>query len=234
MKSKVLERNGSFADSDLADDVDIRVAYMSENLVALAEEGLTVLMVGALRDDCLAFRQLPSEITLSNLVSTAVVTRDAALEAARTGLRTAARPIRRAFGDESPEYRSFSVGEVSHKTVSQVETLLLTVPTIGLPFLTNAKAIAEGFNAGRLNALADLYTALFNAEAAVKTAETVALKGTRARVLAYNALNTTCSLYCAKGYDHFVEIDETLAQLFVRHPASHSSSNDTPPTPPEE
>ena len=99
--------------------------------------------------------------------------------------------------------------------------LLLTVPGIGTPFLQDPKAIAEGYTADRLAPLPGLYKALFGLEGEVGKSETAAEQATRTRVLAYNALNTKCSTYCARGYDHFVETDASKAKLFVRNPASH-------------
>jgi len=232
MKNKEPERNGSFSDADLAADCDLRADHLEAHLPALQGEGMTAGMITEFRAATLAFRRLPTEVNLSGLVTAAVDKRDAALEAARTGLRRAAKPLSRAFGDESAEYRSLQVGEVSRKTVPQVLNLLLTVPGAGAPYVDDTQAKAEGFDKERLTALQPLYDDLFKKEAAVTAAETAALKGTRARVLAYNALNTTCSAYCARGYDHFVEQDETLTSLFVRHPASQAPADDdeTPPT----
>lgn len=232
MKNKEPERNGAFSDADLAADCDLRAEHLEAHLKALQGEGMTAEMITAFRADTLAFRRLPTEVNLSGLVSAAIDKRDAALEAARTGLRRAAKPLSRAFGDESPEYRGLQVGEVSRKTVTQVLNLLLTVPTAGAPYVDDNQAKAEGFSADRLAALQPLYDDLFQLEAKVTAAETAAQKGTRARVLAYNALNTTCSTYCARGYDHFVEQDENLTSLFVRHPASQAPADDdeTPPS----
>lgn len=226
MKNKEPERNGSFSDADLAADCDLRADHLEAQLAALKGEGMTADMITDFRKDILAFRKLPTEVNLSGLVTAAVDKRDAALEAARTGLRRAAKPLARAFGDESPEYKGLNVGEVSRKNVTQVLNLLLTVPGAGAAYVNDGRAKAEGFTQERLTALQPLYDDLFEREAAVTAAETAAQKGTRARVLAYNALNTTCSSYCARGYDRFVEEDEHLAQLFVRHPASQAPRDD--------
>lgn len=220
MKDKTPLRNGSFADADLAADCDDRATALENCLAALQNEGMTAQMITDFRQETAAFRQLPTDDNLLKQVTTAVGKRDTALEAARTGLRRASQPIGRAFGTDSSEYRSFAVGEVSRKTVSEVLNLLLTVPGIGTPFLQDPKAVAEGYTADRLTPLAGLYQDLFALEGQVGKAETTAEQGTRARVLAYNALNTNCSAYCARGYDHFVEIDAYRARLFVRNPAS--------------
>jgi hypothetical protein len=229
MKNKEPVRNGTFSDADLAADCDERANNLEANLPALEGEGMTAKMITDFRADTLAFRQLPTDENLAKLVTVAVGKRDTALEAARTGLRQAAKPIGRAFGDESPEYHGLAVGEVSRKTVMQVLNLLLTVPGAGAAYIDDAKAKAEGFNEARLTALKPLYDDLFQLEAKVAAAETAAQKGTRTRVLTYNALNTTCSAYCARGYDHFVELDENLTKLFVRNPASQTVEEATPP-----
>ena len=45
-------------------------------------------------------------------------------------------------------------------------------------------------------------------------------QGTRARVLAYNALDTRCARLCARSYDHYAETDATKAKAYVRNPES--------------
>lgn len=229
MKDKTPTRNGIFADADLAADCDDRANSLESCLDELLDEGMTAQMITAFRQETEAFRQLPTDDNLLKQVTTAVDHRDTALEAARTGLRRASQPIGRAYGTESSEYHSFAVGEVSRKTVSEVLNLLLTVPGIGTPYLKDAKAVAEGYTANRLKPLPGLYQTLFTMEGEVGKAETTAEQGTRTRVQAYNALNTKCSAYCARGYDHFVETDASKARLFVRNPASHPDT--TPPAP---
>ena len=232
MKDKTPTRNGIFADADLAADCDDRANALQNCLEDLQDEGMTAQMITDFRMETEGFRQLPTDDNLLKQVTTAVGKRDDALEAARTGLRRASQPIGRAFGTDSSEYRSFAVGEVSRKTVSEVLNLLLTVPGIGTPFLKDPQAIAEGYTAERLKPLTDLYQALFALEGQVGKAETTAEQGTRTRVLAYNALNTKCSAYCARGYDHFVETDASKAKLFVRNPASHPAPA-VAPVPPQ-
>lgn len=232
MKDKTPLRNGSFADADLAADCDDHATALENCLAELKDEGMTASMVTEFRQETENFRQLPTDDNLLKQVTTAVGKRDDALEAARTGLRRASQPIGRAFGTDSSEYRSLAVGEVSRKTVTEVLNLLLTVPGIGAPFLKDAKAVAEGYTADRLTPLAGLYHTLFALEGLVGKAETTAEQATRTRVLAYNALNTKCSAYCARGYDHFVETDALKAKLFVRNPASHPAPA-VPPVPPK-
>ena len=229
MKDKIPARNGSFSDADLAADCDTHADALEANLDALKEEGMTVKMLTDFRTSITSFRGLPTADGLTKNVTAAVGKRDTALEAARSGLRRASQPIGRAFGNESAEYRSFQVGEVSRKTVTEVLNLLLTVPTVGAAYLTSPQALAEGYSEARLTPLPGLYQDLFALEAAVGKAETAAEQATRTRVLAYNALNTLCSAYCARGYDHFVELDASKAKLFVRNPAS--SADTPPPTP---
>jgi len=232
MKAKTPTRNGSFADADLAADCDDRANSLESCLNELKGEGMTAQMITDFRKETESFRQLPTDDSLLKLVTTAVGKRDDALEAARSGLRRASQPIGRAFGTESSEYHSFAVGEVSRKTVTEVLNLLLTVPSIGTPYLQDPKAIAEGYTADRLTPLPGLYQTLFTLEGQVGKAETTAEQATRTRVLAYNALNTKCSAYCARGYDHFVETDASKAKLFVRNPASHPDTA-VAPLPPQ-
>jgi hypothetical protein len=232
MKDKAPTRNGIFADADLAADCDDRANSVESCLDELTGEGMTAQMVKDFRQETEEFRQLPTDENLLKQVTTAVEHRDTALEAARTGLRRASQPVGRAYGTDSSEYHSFAVGEVSRKTVSEVLNLLLTVPGIGMPYLKDPKAIAEGYTADRIKGLDDLYHTLFAQEALVGKAATTAEQGTRVRVLAYNALNTKCSAYCARGYDHFVETDASKAKLFVRNPASKVAAAVVPPVPP--
>ena len=229
MKDKAPERNGAFTDADLAADCDDRATACETYAKALAEEGLKPEMMVEFRAQILAFRKLPTDDNLAKQATAAVEDRDAALEAARTGLRKASQPIGRAYGNESPEYRSFDVGEVSRKPVAVVLNLLQTVPGVAAAYLTDAKALAEGFGPARLAPLPGLYQTLFDHEAAVGRLDTTAQLGTRTRVLAYNALNTRCADLCAKGYDHFVETDALAAKAFVRHPASHPAAPVVPP-----
>ena len=231
MKDKTPLRNGSFADADLAADCDDRANALESCLDELKSEGMTAQMIKDLRQETADFRRLPTDENLLKLVTSAVNKRDTALEAARTGLRRASQPIGRAFGTDSSEYHSLAVGEVSRKTVTEVLNLLLTVPDIGTPFLQDPQAVAEGYTADRLAPLAGLYQDLFELEGLVGKAETAAEQGTRTRVLAYNALNTKCSAYCARGYDHFAETDASKAKLFVRNPASHPAPAGAPVPP---
>ena len=229
MKDKAPVRNGSLSDAELAADCDDRATACETYAVALTEEGLTPALVVNFRKENAAFRKLPTDDNLAKQATAAVEDRDAALEAARTGLRKASQPIGRAYGDESPEYRSFDVGEVSRKSVPVVLNLLQTVPGVAAAYLTDAKALAEGFGPARLAPLPGLYQELFDREAAIGRLETAAQLGTRTRILAYNALNTRCADFCAKGYDHFEETDALAAKAFVRHPASHPAAPVVPP-----
>ena len=92
---------------------------------------------------------------------------------------------------------------------------------MGAAFVDEKQAQDQGFSAARLAALAPLYAGLFEHEGQMHAAETARTAATRARVRAYNALNTEFSSQCARGYDHFMETDQQKAQLFVRNPASH-------------
>ncbi len=223
MKDQESQRNGSFADADLATECAEKLAALTANLAALADEGLTPAMLTAFEQLIAAFQALPTDENLLYAIGTNTTKRDAALEAARTGLRQVAQPIGRAFGDQSPEYRSLAIGEVTRKSVPETLQALLTVPAVGAAYVADPKAVDQGFSAARLAALAPLHAALFDWEGKLHAAATARTAATRARVLAYNALNAQCSDLCARGYDHFVEIDQQKAQLFVRNPASHAA-----------
>ncbi|MDQ2792679.1 MAG: hypothetical protein M3Y12_01525 [Bacteroidota bacterium] len=231
MKNQEPQRNGSFADADLATECIEKHDALSDNLKALADEGLKAAMLTAFRQQITAFQALPTDENLLYSIGTNTTRRDAALEAARTGLRQVSQPIGRAYGDQSPEYRSLAVGEVTRKTVPEVLQALLTVPAVGAAFVDDARAVDQGFSQARLTALAPLYAELFEWEGKMHAAATARTAATRARVLAYNALNTLCSDYCARGYDHFVETDRQKAQLFVRHPTGYAAPAG-PPVPP--
>jgi len=232
MKDQDPQRNGSFPDADLATECIEKFEALTANLTALGEEGLTAAMLTAFKASIAAFQVLPTDENLLYAIGSNTTKRDAALEAARTGLRRVSQPIGRAYGDQSPEYRSLGIGEVTRKSVAETLQVLLTAPTVGAGFVDDEKATKEGFSAARLEALTPLYAELFAAEGKMHAAETARLAGTRVRVLAYNALNTLCSSLCARGYDHFVELDKQKAQLFVRVPASHPAPAVVPPKPP--
>ncbi|WP_210517649.1 hypothetical protein [Hymenobacter terricola] len=229
MKDQEPQRNGSFADADLATECTAKLAALTDNLKALADEGLTPAMLTAFEKQITAFQALPTDENLLYTVVKSTAKRDAALEAARTGLRQVSQPIARAYGNESPEYRSLAIGEVTRKTVPETLQVLLTAPGVGTVFVDDKQAQDQGFSAARLAALAPLYADLFACEGKMHAAETARTGATRSRVLAYNALNTECSSQCARGYDHFVELDASKARLFVRNLAGHADT--APPTP---
>ena len=232
MKAQEPQRNGSFSDADLATECREKFDALTANLTALAVEGLTAAMLTEFQVRIGAFQALPTDENLLYGVAANTTRRDEALEAARTGLRRVAQPIARAYNDQSPEYRSLGIGEVTRKTVPETLQVLLTAPAAGAVFEADDKAIKEGFTKARLDALGPLYADLFATEGRMHAAETARLAGTRARVLDYNTLNTMCSALCARGYDHFVELDEQKAQLFVRRPAPTVAPAAVPPAPP--
>jgi hypothetical protein len=229
MKSQEPQRNGSFTDVDLATECTKKYGALLDNLEQLTNEGLTEKMLRDFKEEIAAFQALPTDENLLYAIVGCTAKRDAALEAARTGLRRVLQPIGRAYGDQSPEYRSLAIGDVSRKSVAEVEKVLLTAPVSGANFTADDKAKAEGFSAERLTALAPLYADLVERGRLVHAAETARTAATRARVLTYNALNTNCSSLCARGYDHFVETDQQKAQLFVRYPAGHPGGGAVPP-----
>ncbi|WP_046245941.1 hypothetical protein [Hymenobacter terrenus] len=220
MKDQEPQRNGSFADADLATECSEKLAALTANLAALGVEGLTAAILTDFGQAIAAFQALPTDENMLYTIGISTGKRNTALEAARTALRQVAQPIGRAYGDQSPEYRSLGIGELTRKSVPDTLQLLLTVPAIGAAFVQDPKAVDQGFSETRLTALAPLYAELFKWEGKMHTAETDRTTATRTRVLAYNALNTLCSSLCARGYDHFVEIDAAKAHLFVRNPAS--------------
>lgn len=231
MKDQEPQRNGNFTDADLATECTDKFAALTDNLKALADEGLAPAMLAAFDKQIAAFRALPTDENLLYAIVTNTTKRDAALEAARTGLRQVAQPIARAYGDQSPEYRSLAIGEITRKSVPETLQVLLTAPGVGAAFVDDKQAQDQGFSAARLAALAPLYADLFAHEGKMHAAETARTAATRARVLAYNALNTACSSLCARGYDHFMESDQQKAQLFVRNPASHPEAAVAPVPP---
>ncbi|MDB5233171.1 MAG: hypothetical protein JWR44_164 [Hymenobacter sp.] len=232
MKNQEPQRNGSFSDADLSTECVEKLEALAANLVALVEEGLTQPMLDDFKGRIATFQALPTDENLIYAIATNTAKRDTALEAARTGLRKVLQPISRAYGDQSPEYRSLAIGDVSRKTVAEVEQVLLTAPVAGAVFVEDERAVKEGFTAARLEALAPLYAELFAWDGKMHAAETARTAATRARVLDYNALNTQCGGLCARGYDHFMESDQQKARLFVRVPASHPAPGVVPPVPP--
>jgi hypothetical protein len=228
MKNEEPQRNGSLADANLIADCRERAGSLRDHLPALTSEGLTAAQLDAFDALTDAFEQLPTDVSFQGTISVEREYRDVVLEACRTALRRAVQPIDRAYGNRSPQYKRFGVGEVSDKTVAEVLRLLRTVPDVGADFLADTKALAEGFGPDRLTALADLHEDLEKSESKLDKAENARLVATRTRVLAYNTLNTTCAGHCARGYDKFVETDATLAHLFVRDPASETPSAGPP------
>jgi hypothetical protein len=219
MKDPEVIRQNALSDADLVADCRRRSAQARQDLAALQAEGVTAADLDLLDQEAAAFEKMPADDALEYARVALRQTRDEALEAGRTALRTVLNPVRRAYGDTSPQLRRFGAGRLADASVAEVLNLLQDAQTTGTAYLTDPNTAAEGFTQARLNGLAPAHAALRAAQQQYLDADQARQQGTRARVLAYNALDTRCARLCARSYDHYAERDATKAKAYVRNPA---------------
>lgn len=116
IKDQEPQRNGSFPDADLATEGADKLAALTDNLKALAEEGLSPAVITAFGKQIATFRTLSTDENLLCAIGTNTAKREAALGAARTGLWQVSQSIARPYGNESPEYRSLTINEITRKS----------------------------------------------------------------------------------------------------------------------
>jgi hypothetical protein len=219
MKDPEVLRQNALSDADLVADCRRRSSQARLDLADLQAEGVSAADLDRLEQEATAFEKMPSDDALEYARVALRQTRDEALEAGRTALRTVLSPVRRAYGDTSPQLKRFGAGRLADASVADVLNLLQDAQTTGTPYLTDPKTTAEGFTQARLDGLAPAHAALRAAQQQFLDADQTRQQGTRARVLAYNALDTRCARLCAQGYDHYAERDATKAKAYVRNPA---------------
>lgn len=219
MKDPEVVRQNKISDAELVADCRRRSAQARHDLADLQAEGVSAADLDSLDQEATAFEQLPSDDALEYARVALRQTRDDALEAGRSALRTVLSPVRRAYGDTSPQLKRFGASRLADASVADVLNLLQDAQTTGATYLTDPKTTAEGFTQARLDGLAPAHAALRTAQQQFLDADQTRQQGTRARVLAYNALDTRCARLCARGYDHYSERDATKAKAYVRDPA---------------
>ncbi len=219
MNDTPVNRQNALSDADLVADCRARISQARRDLADVQAEGITAADLAAFEAEATAFEQDPGDADFLYTQQAKREERDAVLEAARTVLRDVLGPIRRAYGDASPQYKRFDAGRLADTSVPDILNLLTDAASTGSGYLTDTKALKEGFNQARINALMPAHAALQTAETAFKNAAQARLEGTRARTLAYNALDTRCAQLCARGHDYYVERNATKARAYVRNPA---------------
>jgi len=219
MKDPEVLRQNNISDADLVADCRQRLGQARLDLADLQAEGVTGADLAAFEQATTAFEQLPADDALEYARVALRQTRDDALEAGRAALRTVLSPVRRAYGDTAPQLKRFGAARLADASVADVLNLLQDAQATGQPYLTDPKTQAEGFTQGRLDALAPAHAALRLAQQNFLDADQARQEGTRARVRAYNALDSQCARLCARGYDHYAGQNATKAKAYVRNPA---------------
>lgn len=230
MKDRELKRDNALSDAELIADCRERIGQARLDLPELTQEGLTAADLDSFDEEVTAFERMPDDEALLYQQQKLRLVRDERLEAARSVIRDVLNPLRRAYGENSPEVKRFGAERLADLSVAEVLNVLVDAQQVAPDYLTEAPAQREGFSATRLAPLGPAYEALKEAQKAFKDAEQSRLEGTRARVEAYNRLNGRAAALCAKGYDHYVERNEVKARAYVRNPASRPGT-ETPESP---
>ncbi|GAA4021827.1 hypothetical protein GCM10022409_01930 [Hymenobacter glaciei] len=219
MKDREVTRQNALSDADLVADCRQRVGQARLDLTDLQAEGVTAADLDGFDTAITEFEKMPSDEVLEYTRVALRETRDAAHEAGRIALRDVLNPVRRAYGDTSPQLKRFGAARLADASVPDVLGLLADAPTTATPYLTDPKTVQEGFNQARLAALPTAHDALRQAQKNFLDADQTREEGTRARTQAYNALDTRCANLCARGHDHYQARNATKASAYVRDPA---------------
>ena len=230
MKDPEVIRQNALSDADLVADCRQRVGQARLDLDDLKAEGLTATDLDSFETAIAGFEQLPSDDALEYTRVALRETRDKALETGRAAVRDVLNPVRRAYGDTSPQLKRFGAARLADASVPDVLGLLADAPATGTPYLTDANTVKEGFTKARLDALPPAHSALRQAQKDFLDADQARQEGTRARTQAYNALDTRCANLCARGHDHYQARNATKARAYVRDPAP--GAGPATPTPP--
>lgn len=219
MKDREIARQNNLSDADLVADCRQRISQARLDLTDLAGEGVTGDDLAEFEQEVEAFEQLPGDEALEYERVRLREIRDQKLEAGRSALRDVRNPVRRAYGDSSPQLKRFGMARLADAEAPEVLNHLADAQQTGLPYLTDDLVKKEGFTQARLEALAPAHEALRTAQQDFLDADQARAEGTRRRVQHYNALDTRCAKLCARGYDHYVERNATKTKAYVRNPA---------------
>ena len=231
MKDPEVTRQNNLSDADLVADCRQRVSQARLDLTDLQAEGVTTADLDDFDLKIDAFEKLPSDDALEYARVALRETRDTAHETGRVALRDVLNPVRRAYGDGSPQLKRFGAARLADASVPEVLGLLADAPATGAPYLTDAKTVKEGFTQVRLNALPLAHTALRDAQKNFLDADQARQEGTRFRTQTYNALDTRCAALCARGHDHYQARNATKAGAYVRDPAPAPGGSGPAPAP---
>jgi hypothetical protein len=226
MKDQKEPRQNNLSDADLVADCRRRVGQARLDLTDLAAEGVTAADLDTFEAAIDAFEKMPSDDALEYTRVALRQTRDTAHEAGRQALRDVLSPVRRAYGDTSPQLKRFGAARLADASVADVLGLLADASTTATPYLTDPNTVKEGFSQVRLDALPLAHTALRDAQKQFLDADQTREEGTRARTQAYNALDTRCANLCARGNDHYQARNATKARAYVRDPAPQDAASD--------
>jgi len=227
MNDQEITRQNNISDADLVADCRQRLGQARLDLTDLQAEGVTATDLDGFEAEVTAFEKIPSDEALEYTRVALRQTRDTALETGRNAVRDVLNPVRRAYGDTSPQLKRFGASRLSDASVAEVLNLLADAQATGVAYLTDAQTTREGFTQARLDALAPAHEALRLAQKDFLDADQRRLEATRARTLAYNALDTRCAGLCARGNDHYQARNATKARAYVRNPAPATSGVST-------
>ena len=231
MKDAPVTRQNNLSDADLVADCRQRVGQARLDLNDLKAEGLTAADLDSFDTAIADFEKMPADDALEYTRVALRETRDTALEAGRAAVRDVLNPVRRAYGDTSPQLKRFGAARLADASVADVLGLLADAPTTATPYLTDPKTVKEGFTQARLDALPPAHDALRTAQKNFLDADQARAEGTRARTQAYNALDTRCANLCARGHDHYQARNATKARAYVRDPAPGDATLPVAPKP---
>lgn len=233
MNDREVTRQNALSDADLVADCRRRINQARLDLADLQADGVTAADLDTFEADTTAFEKMPSDDALEYERVRLRESRDTALEAGRQALRDVLNPVRRAYGDTSPQLKRFGASRLADAPPADVLGWLADAQETGRPYLTDEKTSKEGFSQARLDALAPAHQALRLAQKDFLDADQRRQEGTRARTLAYNALDTRCAQLCARGNDHYQARNATKARAYVRDPAPTTSGPAAGPAAPQ-
>lgn len=228
MNDPEVSRQNALSDADLVADCRQRVSQAHLDIKDLETEGVTDADLKDFDKAIELFEQMPSDDALEYTRVALRETRDAALETGRAAMRDVLNPVRRAYGDTSPQLKRFGAARLADASVADVLNHLADAPATGAPYLTDPKTVKEGFTQDRLGALPSAHDALRDAQKNFLDADQARAEGTRARAQAYNTLDTRCANLCARGHDHYQARNATKARAYVRNPAPVDTAPSVP------
>ncbi|MDQ2770778.1 MAG: hypothetical protein M3Y54_09780, partial [Bacteroidota bacterium] len=113
MKDPEVTRQNAFSDADLVADCRQRVGQARLDLNDLKAEGVTAADLDSFDTAINDFEKMPSDEALEYTRVALRETRDTALETGRAAVRDVLNPVRRAYGDTSPQLKRFGAARLA-------------------------------------------------------------------------------------------------------------------------